>query len=42
MSKEITAKSDFWGIVLLIILAIVVVWLFFLGGLDSVTEIFSQ
>jgi len=40
MAKEITAKSDFWSIVLLVILAILAVWLFFFGGINTILEIF--
>jgi predicted Abi (CAAX) family protease len=42
MAQEITAKSDVWAVVLLIVLAIFVVWLFFFGGIYSITGIFGQ
>jgi len=42
MAKEITAKSDFWSIVLLIILAILAVWLFFFGGIYTIIGILSS
>jgi hypothetical protein len=39
MEKEMKAKHDFTKIIVLILLLILVIWLFFLGGLYSLTGI---